>query len=56
MEIEFFIKCICVTGVVYAVIMICIWIGVGLLGGPVVRFPYHKVPSPPEIPPFKGKV
>ena len=43
----------CVTYVVYAMVMIAIWICIGLLGGPCMYLKPPKAPPIPSLPDFK---
>lgn len=40
----------CVAYITYGVIMIAIWICIGIMGGPCVRFNPPKIPPVPELP------
>lgn len=39
----------CVVYVIFSVIMIGIWVCIGIMGGPLMRF---DPPKPPEVPPL----
>lgn len=43
----------CVAYIAFSIIMIIIWICIGILGGPAVRFRPPKIPPPPKIPDVK---
>jgi len=43
----------CVIYIVFAIFMIAVWVGIGIMGGPSMRFKIPKVPPVPKFPSFE---
>lgn len=49
-------RLLCIAGIIYAVIMIAVWVCIGILGGPAVYLKPPKIPPMPPLPEMKEEV